>query len=126
MITRTLVVGIGGFLGASARYLLGGVIHRWLPATFPWGTFAINVTGCFGIGLVVALAEERMVLGPTIRLFLTVGVLGGYTTFSSFGYETMVLVREGSFGAAALNVLAQVALGLFSVWAGAAAARMLP
>ncbi len=120
------MVGIGGFLGASARYLLGGVIYRWLPATFPWATFAINVTGCFGIGLVVALAEERMVLGPTIRLFLTVGVLGGYTTFSSFGYETMVLVREGSFGAAALNVLAQVALGLFAVWAGAAAARMLP
>jgi len=126
LITRTLVVGIGGFLGASARYLLGGAIYRWLPATFPWGTFVINVTGCFGIGLVVALAEERMVLGPTIRLFLTVGVLGGYTTFSSFGYETMVLVREGSFGAAAFNVLAQVALGLFAVWAGAAAARMLP
>ena len=126
MITRTLVVGIGGFLGASARYLLGGAIYRWLPATFPWATFVINATGCFGIGLVVALAEERMVLGPTIRLFLTVGVLGGYTTFSSFGYETMVLVREGSFGAAAFNVLAQVALGLFAVWAGAAAARMLP
>ncbi len=120
------MVGIGGFLGASARYLLGGVIHRWLPATFPWGTFVINVTGCFGIGLVVAMAEERMVLGPTTRLFLTVGVLGGYTTFSSFGYETMVLMREGSFGAAAFNVIAQVTLGLFAVWAGTASARMLP
>jgi fluoride exporter len=126
LIARTLVVGIGGFLGASARYLLGGAIYRWLPATFPWSTFVINVTGCFGIGLVVALAEERMVLGPTSRLFLTVGVLGGYTTFSSFGYETMVLVRDGSFGAAAFNVLAQVALGLLAVAAGAAAARMLP
>jgi len=86
----------------------------------------INVTGCFGIGLVVALAEERMVLGPTIRLFLTVGVLGGYTTFSSFGYETMVLVRDGSLGSAAFNVVAQVALGLLAVWAGAATARMMP
>ena len=126
MIARTLVVGMGGFLGASARYLLGGAIYRWLPATFPWGTFVINVTGCFGIGLVVGLAEERMILGPTTRLFLTVGVLGGYTTFSSFGYETMVLLRESSFGAAAFNVLAQVALGLLAVVAGAAAARILP
>jgi len=126
LIARTLVVGVGGFLGAAARYLLGGAIYRWLPATFPWATCIINVTGCFGIGLVVALAEERMVLGPTIRLFLTVGVLGGYTTFSSFGYETILLLRESSFGAAALNVLAQVALGLLAVWAGGAAARVLP
>src|ERR1044071_1631314 len=117
---------MGGFLGAAARYLLGGAIHRWLPATFPWGTFVINLTGCFGIGLVAALAEERMTLGPTTRLFLTVGVLGGYTTFSSFGYETIVLLRESSFGAAAFNVLAQVALGLLAVVAGAAAARILP
>ena len=126
MIARTLVVGIGGFLGASARYLLGGAIYRWLPATFPWATFAINVTGCFGIGLVVALAEERMVVGPNARLFLAVGVLGGYTTFSTFGYETLELIREGSFGAAAFNVLAQVALGLLAVGAGAAVARILP
>ena len=126
MIARTLVVGMGGFLGASARYLLGGAIYRWLPATFPWATFVINVTGCFGIGFVVGLAEERMVLGPTTRLFLTVGVLGGYTTFSSFGYETMVLMREGSFGSAAFNVIAQVALGLLAVGAGTATARILP
>jgi CrcB protein len=126
LITRALVVGIGGFLGAAGRYLLGGAIYRWLPATFPWATFVINVTGCFGIGLVVALAEERMVFGPSLRLFLAVGVLGGYTTFSSFGYETMVLVRDGSFGWAAFNVVAQVALGLLAVWAGATAARVLP
>jgi len=120
------VVGIGGFLGASARYLLGGAIYRWLPGTFPWATFVINVTGCFGIGLVVALAEERMILGPTTRLFLTVGILGGYTTFSTFGYGTIMLLRESSFGAAAFNVLAQVALGLIAVWAGAVVARVLP
>jgi CrcB protein len=126
LILRTLTVGVGGFLGASARYLLGGAIYRWLPATFPWATFVINVTGCFGIGFIVALAEERMLLGPTTRLFLTVGVLGGYTTFSTFGYETIALLRESSFGSAALNVLGQVALGLLAVWAGALAARILP
>jgi|SRR5215470_11761262 len=126
MMGRTLVVGLGGFLGAAARYLVGGLIYRWVPATFPWATFVINVTGCFAIGLLAALAEERMVVGPGVRLFLAVGVLGGYTTFSSFGYETMALVRDGSLGAAAFNVLGQVALGLAAVWAGAAVVRLLP
>ena len=126
MLVRTLVVGAGGFLGASARYLLGGAIYRWLPATFPWATFVINVTGCFGIGFLAVLMEERMVLGPSARLFLMVGILGGYTTFSTFGYETIALLRESSFAAAAINVLGQVALGLVAVWAGAAAARVLP
>ena len=126
MLVRTLVVGAGGFLGASARYLLGGAIYRWLPATFPWATFVINVTGCFGIGFLAVLAEERMLLGPGARLFLMVGILGGYTTFSTFGYETIALLRESSFAAAAINVLGQVALGLVAVGAGAAAARVLP
>ena len=126
MLARTLAVGVGGFLGASARYLLGGAVYRWLPATFPWATFLINVTGCFGIGFLAVLAEERMVLGPDARLFLMVGVLGGYTTFSTFGYETIALLRDGSLGAASLNVLGQVVLGLLAVWAGMAAARVLP
>jgi CrcB protein len=126
LITRTLVVGAGGFLGASARYVLGGVLYRWLPATFPWATLVINVTGCFGIGFLAVMVEERMVLGPSARLFLMVGILGGYTTFSTFGYETIALLRESSFAAAALNVLGQVALGLVAVAAGAAAARVLP
>lgn len=126
MLSRTLAVGIGGFIGASGRYLLGGMVYRWLPATFPWATFLINVTGCFGIGFLAVLAEERMLLGPGSRLFLMVGVLGGYTTFSTFGYETIALLRDGSLGAASLNVLGQVALGLLAVWAGMAAARVLP
>ena len=125
-LARTLVVGAGGFLGASARYLLGGVIYKWIPATFPWATFVINVTGCFGIGFLAVLAEEKMSLAPGGRLFLMVGVLGGYTTFSTFGLETIALVREGSLASAALNVAGQVVLGLLAVWAGAAAARVLP
>ena len=68
MIERTLVVGAGGFLGAAARYVLGGVLYRWLHATFPWATFVINVTGCFGIGFLAVLAEERMLLSPAARL----------------------------------------------------------
>jgi CrcB protein len=122
---RTLMVGAGGFIGASLRYLVGGLVHRWLPSTFPYGTVFVNVSGCFVIGVLAALVEERA-LGPAARLFWMVGVLGGYTTFSTFGYETLALLREGSLAAAWLNVLAQVAIGLGAVWAGAALGRTLP
>jgi CrcB protein len=125
MLARLLLVGAGGFLGASLRYLVGGFVHRWLPATFPYGTLLVNVSGCFLIGVLAALAEARMI-GPFARVFWMVGVLGGYTTFSSFGYETISLLREGSQVAAWANVLGQVTLGLAAVWAGAAAGRALP
>jgi fluoride exporter len=121
---RTLVVGAGGFLGAAARYVLGGLVYRWLPATFPYATFIINVTGCFGIGVLAALAEERS-LAPGARLFLMVGVLGGYTTFSTFGYETFNLLREGSAPSALVNAIGQVVVGVLAVWAGAALVRSL-
>jgi CrcB protein len=121
---RTLLAGAGGFIGAAARYGLGGLIHRYLGAAFPYGTLAINVTGCFAIGFLGVMAEERLTLGPEARVFWMIGVLGGYTTFSSFGYETMALLREGSTGAALLNVGLQVILGLLAVWGGAALARM--
>jgi len=122
---RTLIVGTGGFLGAAARYLVGGAVYRYLPASFPYATVIINVSGCFGIGFLAVLAEERLVLGPSARLFWMLGVLGGYTTFSTFGYETMALAREGSFTLASLNVISQVLLGLLGVWLGGVAARGL-
>ena len=120
---NTLLVGVGGFLGAVARYLLGGLVYRYLPATFPYATAIINVTGCFAIGLLAALVEERQLLGPGVRLFWMIGFLGGYTTFSTFGYESMALMREGSHGAALLNVFGQVVLGLLAVWVGAVVGR---
>jgi CrcB protein len=126
MLARTVLVGVGGFMGASARYLVGGVVYRYLPATFPYATFLINVTGCFLIGALAVLAEERFVLGPGAKLFWMVGVLGGYTTFSTYGYETAALVREGSYAAATVNALGQVVAGLIAVWVGAAAVRALP
>jgi CrcB protein len=121
---RTLLAGAGGFIGAAARYWLGGLVHRQLGTAFPYGTLLINVSGCFAIGFLAVLAEERLALGPGARVFWMIGVLGGYTTFSSFGYETMALFREGSTAAALLNVGAQVFLGLLAVWSGAALARM--
>lgn len=120
---RTLVVGAGGFVGVSLRYLLGGFVYRFVPPDFPWATFLINVSGCFVIGFLAILAEERGPVGPTGRLFWLVGVLGGYTTFSTFGYETFSLAREGSHALAAANAAGQVLLGLAAVWAGVAVAR---
>ncbi|MGD8895231.1 MAG: fluoride efflux transporter CrcB [Acidobacteriota bacterium] len=120
---RTLVVGAGGFVGASLRYHLGGLVHRFVSPEFPWGTFLVNASGCFLIGVLAILTEGRGPIGPTGRLFLLVGVLGGYTTFSTFGYETLTLAREGSFVLAAANAVGQILLGLAAVWAGIAVAR---
>jgi CrcB protein len=125
LLRHTLLVGFGGFIGASARYLIGGWVYRYLPATFPYATLLINVSGCLGIGLLAALVEERAFLGPGARLFWMIGVLGGYTTFSTFGYETMALLREGGYAGAFVNVAGQVLLGLLAVWLGAVIGRWL-
>lgn len=120
---RTLLVGAGGFLGASTRYLLGGLVYRFLPSDFPYATFLINVSGCLAIGVLATLAEASVGIRTDGRLFWLVGVLGGYTTFSTFGYESLVLLRDGSSLLAAANVIGHVVLGLAAVWAGAAIAR---
>jgi len=125
MFQKVLLAGSGGFLGTTARYALGALIQRWLPDTFPYATFVINVTGCLVIGFLGVLAQERLSLGADGRVFWMTGVLGGYTTFSTFGYETTLLLRAGSTVAAAVNVIGQVVLGLLAVWLGAAAARSL-
>lgn len=125
MITRALIVGAGGFLGSICRYLAGGLVYRVLPESFPWGTLVVNVSGCGAIGFLAVLADERMAPSPEARLFLMIGVLGGYTTFSSFGLETFNLLRDGGFLPAALNAFGQLALGLLAVWLGAALARSL-
>lgn len=123
MLGRTLVVGAGGFLGAVTRYLLQSLVYQFLPADFPYATFLINVSGCFAIGFLGVMAQDLFMIGPMLRLFLMVGILGGYTTFSTFGYETLELLREGSGLLAAVNVAGQVFLGLVAVWGGAVTAR---
>lgn len=119
-------MGAGGFVGAAVRYLAGGLVYRFLPTSFPYATFLINVSGCFAIGALAVLAEERFVVGAGARLFWMVGVLGGYTTFSTFGYETLALIREGSQAAALLNAAGQLLLGLLAVWLGMVVARGAP
>jgi CrcB protein len=122
-VTRTLVhllwVGAGGFFGAISRYALGGAVHRLLPgAAFPYGTLAVNVVGCLLIGLAAGLSESRQVLGPEARLFLVLGFLGSFTTFSTFGYETLTLARDAEALAAAANVALHLAAGLGAAWLG--------
>ena len=122
-----LLVGLGGFLGSVGRYLVGGWVHRTLPlSTFPLGTLVVNVSGCFAIGLLGGAVAARQVFGPDARLFLMIGVLGGYTTFSSFTYETLSLARDAELARAGANVVLQIVLGLVAAWGGDALARIGP
>lgn len=119
-----LIVGSGGFFGSAARWAFSGLVHRLLPsALFPWGTLAVNVLGCFVIGLLFGLGEVRQLFSPNTRLFLLVGVLGGFTTFSTFGLESFHLLRDGEFIRAAAYVVFHLVIGLVAVWAGIISTR---
>lgn len=127
---RLLAVTVGGALGSAARYLLQGWIQErasaragWI-ALFPAGTLAVNLAGCFAIGVLATLFQERLLVSPEARTFVLLGLLGGFTTFSSFGFETFALARGGSALLALANVVASVGLGLVGVWLGAALARL--
>ncbi len=118
------VVGIGGFFGAMGRYALSGLAHRLFGYGFPYGTLFVNVLGCFLIGLAATLTEERFLIGPNVRAFLSIGLIGAFTTFSTFGYETVELIRAGSHLAALANVLYSVLNGLAAVYFGMVVARL--
>lgn len=121
-----LFVGLGGFVGASCRYLATGAVQRLFPlAVVPWGTLVVNVVGCALIGLLAAIAESRANLSDTHRLLIFTGVLGGFTTFSAFSLETLRLVRGGEPLSALLHVALHVLLCLAAVVAGDALGRTL-
>lgn len=105
-------IGLGAAIGANLRYLVGRLMADWLGAGFPWGTLAINVTGSFLIGVIATLLGERLTVGPEWRLVLVVGVLGGYTTFSSFSLEAVVLFEAGRWLAGIAYILGSVLLGV--------------
>lgn len=120
-----LAVALGGALGAVCRYLLGNAVSKAVGSALPWGTFFINLSGCFAMGLLMTLIVERELLPAAWRLFLCVGLLGGFTTFSSFGYEALMLLLEGNIAAAAGYAGGSVILGMLAAGAGVLAARLV-
>ncbi len=123
---QLVLVGLGGFAGAVARWLIDGWISERNPTALPLGTLVVNLTGSFVLGFLFAWVIERDVLPPDVRLPLMVGFLGAYTTFSTFMLESWRLVEEGAYGLAAANLAGSVALGLVAVVAGLAVGRLVP
>ncbi len=122
---RFLLIGAGGFAGANLRYLLQlWTASRW-GASFPYGTLIINVSGSFALGFFIALVTERIAPSPNWRYLIAVGLLGGYTTFSSFTVETLTLAQAGRWLPATLYLLGNVGLGLIAAFGGMALARAL-
>jgi CrcB protein len=124
-VLQYLWIGLGGFLGANARYLLQQwAAHQWGP-DFPYGTMLVNISGSFTIGLFLTLATEQLVVSPEVRLFVAVGFLGGFTTFSSFSFETLRLIAQGGWWAAGLNFIGNIVLGFGGVLLGVLLAHLM-
>ncbi|HEX3723176.1 MAG TPA: fluoride efflux transporter CrcB [Nitrolancea sp.] len=121
---NTLLVAIGGAIGAAGRYLIGGWVQSLAGTGFPAGTFFVNVTGSLIIGVILGLVE-RGALSSQARLLLAVGLMGGYTTFSSFSYDNLGLLQSGETGRFLLNIAGQLVIGLFAAYLGVVMARTI-
>ena len=115
---KIILIGLAGLAGTLLRYWLSGLMARQYGETFPWGTMAVNMIGCFLAGVVFHLTEERFLVDPTVRTAILIGLLGGFTTFSSYGLQTFLLFRDGEFGLAILNIASANVVCLLLVWAG--------
>lgn len=113
-----LLIGLGGFFGAVARYLVDGWVVERTGATFPWGTLAVNLSGAFALGVLFALAVERGALPAEIRAPVLIGFIGAYTTFSTLAFESWRLIEAGSYGLGVANLVGSPLLGLVAVVAG--------
>ncbi|MDX8392869.1 MAG: fluoride efflux transporter CrcB [Mariprofundaceae bacterium] len=122
---QLLAVAAGGAIGASLRWLLAGAIQRAVGGAFPWGTFAVNALGSFLLGFLFVYLIERSTAGELLRLLLTVGLLGAFTTFSTYSMESIRLLEQGAYGFAVANVLGQVIVCLLLTWLGVQAARLV-
>jgi CrcB protein len=123
---RYLMVGIGGALGSVLRFWVGSYVGGRLGSRFPYGTFAVNVTGSFLIGMVFTVLAEKVDWSTNWLYLVPIGFIGGYTTFSAFEYETFRLFQDGQILTAGLNVILSVIVGFIGVWVGAIAGRTLP
>ena len=115
---RLILIGLAGLVGTLGRYALSGYVARRFGETFPTGTLVVNIVGCLLAGFLFFLLQERFLVSEVVRTTLLIGLLGGFTTFSSFGLQTFTLLREGEIALATVNMLASNLLGLFAVWVG--------
>ncbi|HXE89338.1 MAG TPA: fluoride efflux transporter CrcB [Terriglobales bacterium] len=122
---KYLMIGVGGFLGAVARYWVGGLVYERMGVRFPYGTFVVNCSGCFLIGLILTILTERTHLHPKWRYLIPIGFIGAYTTFSTFEYETLMAVRDGQWVTGLLNVVLSVIVGFIFVWLGAVSGKVV-
>lgn len=124
-IIKILLVLLGGAIGTGCRYGLSAFVYSVIEKpSFPYANFLINVSGSFVIGILAELFEARLLVSPTVRVALLTGLLGGYTTFSSFSFETFSLLRDGQIWLALVNALGSVLLGLVAVWMGVRLAQL--
>ena len=124
LFTEFLIVGAGGFIGSGLRFVMTVYVQRMFPnSPFPYGTATVNIIGCLLIGYLGALILTREVIDPAFRLFLVVGVLGGFTTFSAFSFENLMFIQDSRFMLAVLNVVVQVVAGFLAAWLGFQLAR---
>lgn len=119
-----LWIGLGGFIGANTRYALGSLINRFLGTGFPWATGLVNITGALAIGIIATLFADRAIENESLRLFLIVGLLGGYTTFSSYTWEAVTLMQEDRWLPAIGYLVASNVLGILACVAGVLVARV--
>lgn len=119
MIRQLIIIGAGGFLGAVSRFLLSAFINKnFDPIDFPYGTLIVNITGCLIFGFLGGLAELKGYFSLETRLFFFVGILGSYTTFATFGFETLMLFKQEHYFSAFGNVFLQLFAGIIAVWIG--------
>jgi fluoride exporter len=122
---KYVMVGVGGCLGSILRFWLGTYIGNRMGTRFPYGTFVINITGSFLIGIVYAFMTARTQWSPNWRYLIPIGFIGGYTTFSSLEYETLLTVQDGQFGLGLLYVALSVVVGFIAVWGGVVAGKAI-
>lgn len=118
MVKSILIVGLGGFIGTVARFLISRYFQVNFTSVFPWSTFVVNIVGCLLIGIIYGISEKGNVLSPEIRLFLTVGICGGFTTFSTFSNDAFILIREQEWFRFALYTSLSVFIGLMAIFIG--------
>ncbi len=120
-----LSVALGGAIGSLLRYFVASAIQTPATAGFPWGIFLVNISGGFIMGVVVEMAALKMQFSPEIRAFLTVGILGGYTTFSTFSLDSVLLLQRGAYASAALYIVGSAVLSIAALFAGLFVVRAL-